>query len=96
MKESFEKNGNQNVLVYELQPEDRLEGQSLRARANKKIEGVAPAAFSQVGNTKFIRQFLLGKARLGTGILHCNIFPHVIPALSEDAQSNADLPAKRN
>lgn len=71
MKESFENRGNQNILVYELQPEDRLEGQSLRALANKKIEGVAPAAFSQVDTTKFIRYDVSGKITMNQLLATC-------------------------
>ncbi len=61
MKEALDNRGANSYLVYELQPEDRLEGQSLRALAGNKIQSVAPAAFSQVGTTKYIRYDVSGK-----------------------------------
>ena len=61
MKETFETMGNVTALVCELQPGDQLESVSLRAMANGKLRAFAPASFSQVNNTKFIRYDISGR-----------------------------------
>ena len=61
MKETFENMGSVTALVCELQPGDQLEGISLRAMAGGKLRAFAPASFSQVNNTKFIRYDISGK-----------------------------------
>jgi len=53
--------GNVTALVCELQPGDQLESVSLRAMANGKLRAFAPASFSQVNNTKFIRYDISGR-----------------------------------
>lgn len=98
MKETFENRGNESFLVYELQPEDRLEGQSLRALANNKIEGVAPAAFSQVASTKYIRYNVSGKVTmnrlLGQNIINkkqmLGVFEGMLRAMTSIDQNQID------
>lgn len=56
MKETYESLGNQNCLLYTLEPQDVLEVESLRAmvKAGGQLEGFVATTFYQDEGTKFI------------------------------------------
>ena len=55
MKLSFENQGTNTFLVYEIQPEDEIDSMSLGMLTNNSISGLAPASFTQMDTTKYIK-----------------------------------------
>lgn len=55
MRISFENQGTNTYLVYEIAAEDELDSMSLGMLTNNKIPGIAEASFLQVDTTKYIK-----------------------------------------
>jgi len=52
---TFENQGTNTYLVYEVAPTDRVDTMSLGMLTNNKISGLAPTLFMQVDTTKYIK-----------------------------------------
>ncbi|MBQ9975819.1 MAG: FHA domain-containing protein [Clostridia bacterium] len=55
MNFTFENQGNNTYLVYEIAEDDCIDTMSLGMLTNNKIPGLAPAIFTQMDTTKFIK-----------------------------------------
>lgn len=55
MRVTFENQGTNTYLVYEISAEDELDSMSLGMLTNNKIPGIAEATFLQVDTTKYIK-----------------------------------------
>ena len=51
----YENQGTNTYLVYTISPEDSLDTMSMGMLANNRIPGLAPAMFTQMDTSKFIK-----------------------------------------
>lgn len=101
MKEtwSFENNGSTTYLVYQVNPSDVVDSLSLGMITNNRIIGLAPAIFTQMNTTKFIKYDITAKlaaSKMFIGAVNkkrlIGVFGGIVDALlsSEEYMIDAD------
>ena len=61
---TYENNGTNTYLVYEIRSEDKIDSMSLGMITNNKIPGIAPTIFTQMDQNKYIKYNVSSKITL--------------------------------